>query len=74
MGNQLAMDQMEQIKGSILKTLKIRLHNNAITLSMRIAEHQEGEPVLSRKDQYELIVKENPAIGRLRELFDLVLA
>ena len=73
-GNQLAMDQMEQIKGSILKTLKIRLHNNAITLSMRIAEHQEGEPVLSRKDQYELIVKENPAIGRLRELFDLVLA
>ena len=73
-GNQLAMDQMNQIKGSIIKTLKIHLHNNAITLSMRIAELQDEEKIMSRKDQYEQMVKENPAIAKLRELFDLQLA
>ena len=39
--NQLALDQMTEIKGSILSTLRIYLHNNAITLDMRIAEQKE---------------------------------
>ena len=72
--NQLAMEQMEQIKGSIVNTLKLYLHNNAITLSMHVAEHQGQERILSRREQYELMEKENPALGKLRELLDLQLA
>ncbi len=71
--NQLAMEQMEQIKGSIVNTLKLYLHNNAITLHIRVAEHDQVH-VLSRREQYELMEKENPPIGKLRELLDLVLA
>ena len=72
--NQLAMQQMEEIKGSIIKTLKIYLHNQSITLSMRIAEHQEQEKILSRREQYELMEKENPSIQKLRDLLSLELA
>ncbi len=72
--NQLAMQQMEEIKGSIIKTLQIYLHNKSITLSMRIAEHEEQEKILSRREQYELMEKENPSITKLRELLSLELA
>ena len=72
--NQLAMQQVEEIKGSIVKTLQIYLHNKSITLSIRIAEHQEQEKILSRREQYELMEKENPSIGKLRDLLSLELA
>ena len=72
--NQLAYDQMMEIKGSIVNTLKLYLHNNDITLDIRVAEHQEHVPILSRKEQFELMEKNNPAIAKLRELLDLELA
>ena len=72
--NQLAMDQMQEIKGSIVNTLKIYLRNNDITLSMRVAEHEEQERILTRREQYELMEKENPSIAKLRALLDLQLA
>ncbi len=72
--NQLAMDQMEQIKGSIINTLKLHLHNKGITLTMRIAEQQGRERILTRREQYELMEKENPSIAKLRELLSLELA
>ena len=72
--NQLAMQQMEEIKGSIVKTLQIYLHNKSITLSMRVAEYEEQEKILSRREQYDLMEKENPSIIKLRELLSLELA
>jgi DNA polymerase-3 subunit gamma/tau len=72
--NQLALDQMEQIKGSIISTLKRDLRNAAITLSIRVAEHKKGERILSRREQYEQMATENPSIAKLRDLLDLNLA
>ena len=72
--NQLALDQMEQIKGKIVSTLKRDLHNTAITLTIRVAEHKKGERILSRREQYEQMAKENPSIAKLRDLLDLNLA
>ncbi len=72
--NQIAMEQMENIKGSIVNTLKLYLHNQDITLAMRVAEHQEQERILSRREQYELMEQENPSVAKLRELLDLQLA
>ena len=72
--NQLALDQMEQIRGSIVSTLKRDLHNTAITLTIRVAEHKKGERILSRREQYEQMAKENPSIAKLRDLLDLNLA
>ena len=72
--NQIAMEQMEEIKGSIVNTLKLYLHNKSITLSMRVAEHDEKEKILTRREQYLLMEKENPSIAKLRELLSLELA
>ena len=72
--NQLAMEQMEQIKGSIVNTLKRDLHNSAITLAIRVAKQEEHEQILTRREQYEVMEKENPSIANLRELLSLELA
>jgi len=72
--NQVAMEQMEEIKGSIVNTLKLYLHNKSITFSMRIAEKHEKERILSRREQYEEMEKENPSIAKLREFLNLELA
>jgi DNA polymerase-3 subunit gamma/tau len=72
--NQLALEQMQQIKGKILNTLKLHLRNDAITLTMRQAEHHEVGKILTRREQYELMEKENPSIAKLRNLLDLQLA
>jgi DNA polymerase-3 subunit gamma/tau len=72
--NQIALEQMETIKGSIVNTLKLYLHNKSITLTLRQVEHQGPVKILSRREQYELMEKENPSVGKLRELLDLELA
>ena len=69
--NQVALEQLEQIKGSILSTLKLYLHNKSIKLSLRLAEQEEIVPILSRREQYKLMEKENPSIAKLRELLNL---
>jgi DNA polymerase-3 subunit gamma/tau len=72
--NQVALDQLEQIKGSIIATLKTYLHNKSITLSLCLADKEEVAPILSRREQYEQMEKENPSIAKLRELLNLELA
>ncbi|SEN07145.1 DNA polymerase-3 subunit gamma/tau [Prevotella sp. ne3005] len=72
--NALVKQEMEDFKGRIITTLKNGLHNNAITLDIRVAEQQERAKVLTRREQFELMIKENPAIESLRQAFDLELA
>ena len=72
--NALIKQEMEDFKGRIITTLKNGLHNNAITLNIRVAEQQERAKVLTRREQFELMIKENPAIESLRQAFDLELA
>ena len=72
--NEIVRDEMEHIKGSILSTLKLYLHNNAITLTLRVAEASEREKILTRREQFELMCSQNPAIEKLLKTFDLELA
>ena len=72
--NDLIKKEMEDIHKSITKTLQIYLHNTKISLSIRIAERQERIKVLTRREQFELLSKKNPAVEKLRQAFDLELA
>ena len=72
--NQVAMDQMEQIKGSIAATLRTYLLNKSITITLRLAEQHEQMRILSRREQFQLMEKENPSIAKLKELLNLELA
>ncbi len=72
--NGLVLEQMEKIKGSIVNTLKLYLHNNAITMKMTMEEQSKGMRILTRREQYEELSKQNPAVATLCELFGLELA
>ena len=69
--NEIMKAEVEAIQGSIVSTLKLYLHNSAITLSLRVAEQDPHQKVLTRREQFEAMRKQNPAVEKLREAFDL---
>ena len=71
--NEMVKGEIENIRGSIVATLRQNLHNSALTLSLKVAEHQQ-EIILSRREQFEEMRRQNPAVEQLREAFDLELA
>ena len=72
--NTLIQQQMEDFKGRIVKTLINSLHNVGITLEIIVAEQTGQKRLLTRREQFEALSKENPAIEKLRQDFDLELA
>ena len=72
--NSLIQQEMVNFKGRIVKTLINSLHNSSITLDITVAEMTDRPKLLTRREQFELMSKENPAIEVLRQEFDLVLA
>ena len=72
--NALIKKEMEDFKGRIVSTLKNGLQNENITLEIVIVEHKEQVKVLTRREQFEKLTKENPSIEKLRQVFDLELA
>ena len=72
--NQVILEQMQQIQKSILNTLKLYLSNTSITLELVLTKHEEAVRILSRREQFEEMSKENPAVEKLREIMDLELA
>lgn len=72
--NQIMLDQMQEIKGSIQNTLKLYLHNNGITLDMRLAERNEQVKMPTRREQFDEMSRQNPSVEKLRGLLDLELA
>ncbi|MBO1363493.1 DNA polymerase III subunit gamma/tau [Prevotella sp. A2931] len=72
--NNILLNQVEKIKGRIRVTLANALHNAALTLDFRLAQGEEIKKILSKREVFEEIRTQNPAIERLRSLLDLELA
>ncbi len=72
--NEIIKTEVENIKGNILSTLKLYLHNSGITLTIRVAERQEQARILTRREQFEEMVRENASVEKLRAAFDLEFA
>ncbi len=72
--NQLAYDQIMEIKGSILSTLRIYLHNTKITMDVRVTEQKEKVRILTRSEQFKMMEEKYPAVAKLRDILDLELA
>jgi DNA polymerase-3 subunit gamma/tau len=73
-GNDLIRQEMEQIHGSIVNTLKRDLHNSSIVLDIVVDEHHDEVKILTRREQFTEMVKANSAVEKLRTVFDLELA
>ena len=72
--NQVILEQMVQIQKSIVNTLKLYLSNNSITLELVLARMDEPVKIMSRREQFEAMGQENPAVVKLRDILDLELA
>ena len=70
--NQL-LEQIEQIKGRIRKTMAVYLKNGQITFSLRLAKAEEIKPVLSRREIFDKMRQSNDAFEHLRKMLDLEL-
>lgn len=71
--NTILLDQMRPILGRIRKTLAIDLHNGNIDITLRIAERGEIKQVLTKKEMFEKIYKENTQIKMLVDTLGLEL-
>lgn len=71
--NQNLLKQVEAIKGRIRATMAKVLHNGQIELHFRLAEAEEVTPILTKKELFEEIRKENQAIDKLCRTFGLEL-
>ncbi len=72
--NEILLNQMTAIKKRIRNTLARDLHNNQIELTLRLAEASEVTKILTKKELFEEMSRKNPAIERLRSLYDMELA
>ena len=72
--NTLIQQEMENFKGRIIKTLINSLHNESLTLEIKVAELKNRVRLLTRREQFEALSKENPAVEKLRQEFDIELA
>lgn len=71
--NQIMSDQLSQIKGSIINTLRRDLKNQSIDVTIRLAAPHEKVKILSDMEVFEQMSEKNPAVEQLREMFGLEL-
>lgn len=72
--NQILLDQLQAIKSRIRATLARDLHNVNIQVEFRLAEGKEFKKALTKREAFDEIRKNNPAIEKLRVLLELELA
>ena len=72
--NEIIKTEMDNIRGSIVATLKKHLRNSAITLTLRVAEHTAAQRILTRSEQLDLMKENNAMVEQLQKAFNLVIA
>ena len=72
--NQILLDQLQAIKSRIKATLARDLRNGNIQVEFRLAEGKEFKKALTKREAFDEIRKNNPAIEKLRVLMELELA
>ena len=72
--NEMILAEVEKIRGSVLNTLKLHLHNSDIELTLRLDEHRQEVRLLTRREQFEELMRMNPVVAKLKAAFDLDIA
>ena len=72
--NEILLEDVAKIKTRITKTLATTLHNGNIQLNIRLAKTDEIKKRLTKREIFNELRKENPAIEKLRTSLNLELA
>ncbi len=63
--NQPLLEQVSAIRGRIRATMAKLLHNGHVDLTLRLAAPSEIKPILSKREIFEIITKNNKGVRRL---------
>lgn len=69
--NQILLNQIEEIKPRIRKTLSSDLHNGNIKINLRLAEAAEVKQIMSKRDVFESLKKDNESFSKLCKNLEL---
>ena len=72
--NPILYEDIKRIKNRIRSTIVQGLHNSTIDITYRIAEQSEITKIRSKKEIFDDLRKNNPAIEKLMQEFKLVMA
>lgn len=74
MENEFLLKQITEVRNRIKATMVALLHNADINFSLRLAKAEEAEKILTKREIFEQLCEDHPAIERLRKDFHLDLA
>ena len=72
--NPILMEDVSKIKNRIRTTLVRRLNNNVLTINYRLAEQSEIKVIKSKKEIFDDLKEKTPALEKLVQEFQLVMA
>ena len=72
--NPILMEDVSKIKNRIRTTLVRGLNNNALTINYRLAEQSEIKVIKSKKEIFDDLKEKTPALEKLVQEFQLVMA
>ena len=72
--NQILLTQVEPIKLRIKATLAKELNNGQINVEWRVAQGTEVKPLLTKRESFEEMKRENPALAKLCQVLHLDLS
>ena len=71
MDNQILLTQVEPIKSRIKATLAKELNNGQIEILWRVAQGSEVKPLMTKRETFEEMKKDNPALAKLCQMLNL---
>jgi DNA polymerase-3 subunit gamma/tau len=74
MENEFLLKQITEVRNRIKATMVALLHNANISFSLRLAKAEEAGKILTKREIFEQLCEDHPAIERLRKDFHLDLA
>ena len=72
--NSIVQGYIDNLRPRIENYLREVLQNSAVTMKTRVSERQEVKRAFSNKEKFDMMVKENPALKDLQEMFGLTFA
>ena len=72
-GNAMMADEIRQAQDRILRFMRDRFSNPAITMEIEVDQSRNVDHLLTREEQYDKMKKENPALIELESIFGLEL-
>jgi DNA polymerase-3 subunit gamma/tau len=69
--NEIFLEDVKKIQNRIKTTLTKDLHNKKLTLDIRLAKKEEVGKILTKRELFDEMRKNNPGVEKLRNLLDL---